>query len=237
MAGPDFTYFVPSAGVDTSNLVTSTLSPTPVNGDVLVVKLTTWDTANPMGAVTGGGRTRHHRRYVCGNGAVHGGCPGCGRFEGSDLHTAGRGMILVDTNVLLRQALSNLCRNAFEACDNARVVPKIVIEGHRDQAHGLVRISVSDNGPGIPADVAPRVFRPFFTTKAHGIGLGLALVQKIIVTHNGRITVASDDGGGARFVVTLPAAASEAAATSNRAESISAISVGSPVRRFRDPSR
>ncbi len=57
MAGPDFTYFVPSAAPDTSNLVTSTLSPTPVNGDVLVVKLTTWDTANPMGAVTGGGQT------------------------------------------------------------------------------------------------------------------------------------------------------------------------------------
>jgi two-component system sensor histidine kinase HydH len=108
--------------------------------------------------------------------------------------------------VLLRQALSNLCRNAFEACDNARVVPQIVIEGERDVAHGLVRISVSDNGPGVPAAVAPRVFRPFFTTKAHGTGLGLALVQKIIVTHNGRVNVVNEDGGGARFVVTLPAA-------------------------------
>ena len=57
MAGPDFTYFVPSAGIDTSNLVTATLSPTPVNGDVLVVKVTTWDTAVPMGATSGGGQT------------------------------------------------------------------------------------------------------------------------------------------------------------------------------------
>jgi hypothetical protein len=61
MSGPDFTYFVPSAGVDTSNLVTATLSPTPVNNDILVVKLTTWDTGAPMGAVTGGGQTYNIR--------------------------------------------------------------------------------------------------------------------------------------------------------------------------------
>ena len=75
-----------------------------------------------------------------------------------------------------------------------------------------MRISVNDNGPGIPDSVADRVFRPFFTTKAQGTGLGLALVQKIIVTHNGRVTAANDDGGGARFVVTLPATASSAVA-------------------------
>lgn len=107
--------------------------------------------------------------------------------------------------VLLRQALSNLCRNAFEACDQARIVPRIVIDGQWDEVHGLLRISVSDNGPGVPDNIADRVFRPFFTTKAQGTGLGLALVQKIIVTHNGRVTVSNDDGGGARFVVTLPA--------------------------------
>jgi signal transduction histidine kinase len=122
--------------------------------------------------------------------------------------------------VLLRQALDNLCRNSLEACDDARVAPQIVIEGQRDDAHGVLRISVSDNGPGIPAAVAPRVFRPFFTTKAHGTGLGLALVQKIIVTHNGRVTVANEEGGGARFLVTLPIAAVRAA-TSARPVSVS----------------
>jgi signal transduction histidine kinase len=116
-------------------------------------------------------------------------------------------------------------------------VPKIVIEGHRDQAHGVLRISVSDNGPGIPADVAPRVFRPFFTTKAQGIGLGLALVQKIIVTHNGRVTVVSEDGGGARFVVTLPAVAGEPTTGGTRADAVSAIPVGTPVRSLGDPTR
>jgi signal transduction histidine kinase len=106
--------------------------------------------------------------------------------------------------VLLRQAFSNLCRNAFEACDQANVAPRIVIEGQCDSTHGVVRISVSDNGPGVPESVAGRVFRPFFTTKAHGTGLGLALVQKIIVTHNGRVSLTSDQSGGARFTVTLP---------------------------------
>jgi PAS domain S-box-containing protein len=110
--------------------------------------------------------------------------------------------------VLLRQALSNLCRNAVEACDNARVVPRIVIEGQPDAAHRVLRINVSDNGPGVPEAVAPRIFRPFFTTKAQGTGLGLALVQKIIVTHNGRVNVVNDHGGGARFVVSLPLASS-----------------------------
>jgi PAS domain S-box-containing protein len=109
--------------------------------------------------------------------------------------------------VLLRQALSNLCRNAFEACDQANVAPRILIEGQCDAAHGVVKISVSDNGPGVPEKVASRIFRPFFTTKPHGTGLGLALVQKIIVTHNGRVNLANDHASGARFIVTLPSAA------------------------------
>ena len=129
---------------------------------------------------------------------------GDARARGGDVVVRGEFGRVDGDEVLLRQALSNLCRNAFEACDNAQVAPRIAIEGQRDEVHGLLRISVSDNGPGIPEAVASRVFRPFFTTKAHGTGLGLALVQKIIVTHNGRVSVANEDRGGARFVVTLP---------------------------------
>ena len=54
------------------------------------------------------------------------------------------------------------------------------------------------------ASVTARMFRPFFTTKKTGTGLGLALVQKIIVTHNGKVTAANADGAGARILVTLP---------------------------------
>jgi signal transduction histidine kinase len=63
---------------------------------------------------------------------------------------------------------------------------------------------VMDNGPGVDPRIAARMFRPFVTTKARGTGLGLALVQKIIVTHNGRVAADRGERGGARFVVTLP---------------------------------
>ncbi len=106
--------------------------------------------------------------------------------------------------VLLRQALSNLCRNALEACTGADVSPQIVVEGAIDRGQGQQRISVTDNGPGLDEASAARVFRPFFTTKLHGTGLGLSLVQKVIVTHNGRISVQPRPGAGARFLVTLP---------------------------------
>jgi signal transduction histidine kinase len=106
--------------------------------------------------------------------------------------------------VLLRQAFSNLCRNALEACTSTTKPPQITLEGVPDLEHGVLRITVTDNGPGINAAVADRMFRPFVTTKAHGSGLGLALVQKIVVTHNGRVGAAAADTGGARLAVTLP---------------------------------
>jgi PAS domain S-box-containing protein len=81
--------------------------------------------------------------------------------------------------------------------------PRIVVEGGNDGA-GTLRVSVSDNGPGVDPALAERIFRPFFTTKARGTGLGLALVQKIIVTHNGRVSAANAEGGGACLTVTLP---------------------------------
>jgi len=106
--------------------------------------------------------------------------------------------------VLLRQAFSNLCRNALEACVDAKIPPHVAIEGVPDRAQEMLRITVIDNGPGIDPALAPRMFRPFFTTKSRGTGLGLALVQKIVVTHNGRVTAGSGQDGGARLTVTLP---------------------------------
>jgi PAS domain S-box-containing protein len=107
-------------------------------------------------------------------------------------------------DVLLRQAFSNLLRNAIEACQGGSVRPSIRIEGALEPAHGLARVSVLDNGPGVPADARERIFQPFFTTKKTGTGLGLALVQKIVVTHNGRVLAQHSPGGGACFQVTLP---------------------------------
>jgi len=101
--------------------------------------------------------------------------------------------------VLLRQAVSNVLRNAVEACRDAHVPPRILVDGHVDRVARVQRVVVSDNGPGIDPAVTPRLFQPFFTTKASGTGLGLALVQKIVVLHNGRVVAvdrARHPGGG-----------------------------------------
>jgi PAS domain S-box-containing protein len=108
--------------------------------------------------------------------------------------------------VLLRQAFSNLLRNALEACTAAAGGPRVVIQSELDRVARLTRIAVNDNGPGIAPGDRERVFRPFFTSKRNGTGLGLALVQKIIVFHNGRIAIGTSPAGGASLQVTLPAA-------------------------------
>ncbi len=123
------------------------------------------------------------------------------RSRGGDVTVRGSFGVVEGDEVLLRQAFSNLCRNALEACTGVR--PHIVVEGARE-GNGSLRVSVSDNGPGVDPKVADRIFRPFFTTKARGTGLGLALVQKIIVTHNGRIHAGNSGSGGACLTVTLP---------------------------------
>jgi signal transduction histidine kinase len=109
-------------------------------------------------------------------------------------------------DVLLRQAFSNLLRNAVEACAGASLVPAIVIRSEIDLAQKVSRIAVNDNGPGIEIASRERIFRPFFTSKRTGTGLGLALVQKIIVFHNGRVSVGTSPQGGASLQITLPLA-------------------------------
>ncbi len=106
--------------------------------------------------------------------------------------------------VLLRQAITNLLRNAVEACAGLPVPPHIRVDGAVDLTQGSLRVVVADNGPGVDPGLREKVLQPFFTTKEHGTGLGLALVQKIVVTHNGRLTLGSSDQGGAAFQMTLP---------------------------------
>ncbi|MGA2429138.1 MAG: ATP-binding protein [Candidatus Acidiferrum sp.] len=106
---------------------------------------------------------------------------------------------------LLRQAMLNLARNAAEAC--AEVKDGVVLvrgEIVRGGEIGFQRITIADNGPGIPAEALPNLFHPFFTTKPHGTGLGLAVVQKIIVQHGGQVAARNQPAGGAAFIVTLP---------------------------------
>ncbi len=128
------------------------------------------------------------------------------RSRGGDVQVRGVFATVEGDEVLLRQAVSNLCRNAVEACAEARVAPSIALEGAVDRTHGVASLTVSDNGPGIDPALRDRVFRPFFTTKPNGTGLGLALVLKIAVTHNGRVVVRRAATGGAAMQLVLPLA-------------------------------
>ena len=114
----------------------------------------------------------------------------------------------------LTQLFTNLVINAFEAMNGTgRVTISARPFRIEDGAEGreAVRVEFCDNGPGMPADVADRIFNPFFTTKAQGSGLGLAIVRKIIDAHDGRIDLETTPGAGTTIRVTLPVTASNEA--------------------------
>jgi signal transduction histidine kinase len=126
------------------------------------------------------------------------------RLLGGDVVVRGEFGFVEGDEVLLRQAFSNLLRNALDACITAAVAPAIAIQSEIDAPQKTLRIAFNDNGGGIPIELRERVFRPFFTSKRNGTGLGLALVQKIIVFHNGRIIAGSSPSGGASMQISLP---------------------------------
>lgn len=110
---------------------------------------------------------------------------------------------------LLEHVFSNLIVNACQAMPNGGRLAIGVGESSAG-VHEPRRVCawVADSGPGIPADVLPRVFEPFFTTKAQGqgTGLGLPIVERIVRRHGGEVTASSRPGAGAVFTLTLPAA-------------------------------
>jgi two-component system sensor kinase FixL len=73
----------------------------------------------------------------------------------------------------------------------------------------MVRVSVSDTGSGLSADILPQLFQPFVTTKKHGMGVGLSISKTIIETHGGRLWAEPNPGGGTVFHLTLRLASAE----------------------------
>ena len=132
---------------------------------------------------------------------------GDARALGGEVALRGEFGAIEGDEVLLRQVFSNLLRNAVEACAGASAAPVVVIESEIDRAQKIVRIAVNDSGPGIERSARERIFQPFFTSKRNGTGLGLAVVQKIIVFHNGRISAGESPQGGASLQITLPTVA------------------------------
>ena len=99
----------------------------------------------------------------------------------------------------LRRAFANLYRNAAEAMLGHGVID-VTVTGDSD----ALAITIADHGPGIPADLRQRVFESYFTTKADGTGLGLALVRVTLEAHRGTISVSETAGGGATFLIVFP---------------------------------
>jgi PAS domain S-box-containing protein len=107
----------------------------------------------------------------------------------------------------LQQVFMNLFSNAVEAMENHRERILTIGTSHEPNS-GVVVISFSDTGIGMPAENIPNLFEPFFTTKkkSKGVGLGLSVAYGIIEEHNGSIRVSSRKGKGSKFVVELPVA-------------------------------
>ena len=105
--------------------------------------------------------------------------------------------------VQLRQVVMNLVLNAVQATREGPVHPPVVRIATAG-ADSVVSITVDDAGPGIAADAMPRLFEPYFTTKANGLGMGLSISRSIVESHGGSIAAANIPHGGARFTVILP---------------------------------
>ncbi|MGE0258630.1 MAG: nitrogen regulation protein NR(II) [Alphaproteobacteria bacterium] len=114
-------------------------------------------------------------------------------------------MVLAD-KIQIQQVLLNLLRNAAEA---------VAGQEHREVAlvaerlDGMIRISVIDNGPGIPEEIKSRLFQPFVSTKMTGMGIGLSICHDIVAAHDGRLWAEANPEGGTIFRLTLPAAKAE----------------------------
>jgi two-component system sensor histidine kinase DctS len=110
--------------------------------------------------------------------------------------------VLAD-RVLIEQVLLNLTRNAIEAMQAVDPERRVLRIAAHTGDQGQVAVSVIDNGHGIPPEVAERLFSPFFSTKAEGMGMGLSICRTAIEFHGGTLTHAANPGGGTVFTFTL----------------------------------
>jgi PAS domain S-box-containing protein len=103
---------------------------------------------------------------------------------------------------LVEEVVLNMINNSVDAMDGQKDPKFIRISTSSDKDY--VQIFIEDTGPGVPVDLMENIFEPFYTTKNYSTGIGLALCNRIITDHNGRINVKKSAEGGARFVIELP---------------------------------
>jgi signal transduction histidine kinase len=124
---------------------------------------------------------------------------------------------------LLEQAVTNILSNAVDACEGKGKVEVAfgvsrhfsdllrlgretapIVTGHSGKEEEFIRITIRDNGPGIPMEIRDKIFVPFFTTKKTGTGIGLPLAQKIVHSHGGVLDLKSEPGKGTVFIIKIP---------------------------------
>lgn len=105
--------------------------------------------------------------------------------------------------VQIQQVLINLMRNGMEAMRDSEK-RELVVQTSLDE-NGWVVVEVADTGSGIPVEIAAQLFKPFMTTKPGGMGIGLSISKRIVVSHGGEITATTNESGGTTFRFTLPA--------------------------------
>ena len=153
--------------------------------------------------------------------------PACQTFGATLDYRSGldREVSLCGNQAALLGAMMNIAMNALqqERVDRLQIISEV--------AGSRVLIHFRDNGPGISEQDRPRLFDPFFTTRADGTGLGLAVVQSVVLAHQGRVLIDSRPGEGALFTIQLPLSV-EAAATGAAADGRSSSSRNRAVRSF-----
>lgn len=112
----------------------------------------------------------------------------------------------------MEQVFRNLFENALAACSSPA---RILVQCEKMPGAESLRITVSDNGPGLKAPQSSSVFEPFFTTKTRGTGLGLSIVRRIVEAHGGTVNARNGSQGGAVFALELPTSGAPENASSN----------------------
>ena len=98
-----------------------------------------------------------------------------------------------------RRVLDNLIRNAVEAMPSRGDLTVVLTRSDE-----IIEINITDTGVGIPKEIMDNLFRPFYTTKPRGTGLGLAVCRQAVEAHGGTITVTSEPGKGSTFTIRIP---------------------------------
>ncbi|PKO85315.1 MAG: hypothetical protein CVU18_20780 [Betaproteobacteria bacterium HGW-Betaproteobacteria-12] len=120
-----------------------------------------------------------------------------------------RELLVVADRILLIQALANLIRNAIDAMELVALEQRTLTICTATTTEGSVVISVADRGPGLGTLSSEEIFAPFYTTKAQGLGLGLAISRSVAESHAGRLWATANPQGGAIFHLSIPAGSSK----------------------------